>query len=43
MIVTAGVDTHTDVDVAAALNQAGRVLATSSFQRARGKTSAPIR
>jgi transposase len=31
MIVTVGVDTHTDVHVAAVLDQAGKLLATSSF------------
>jgi len=31
VIVTVGVDTHTDVHVAAVLDQAGRLLATSSF------------
>ena len=30
-IVTVGVDTHTDVHVAAVLDQAGRLLATASF------------
>jgi transposase len=31
MIVTVGVDTHTDVHVAAVLDQAGRLLGTASF------------
>jgi hypothetical protein len=31
MIVTAGVDTHTDVHVAAVLDQAGRLLGTKAF------------
>jgi hypothetical protein len=31
MIVTVGVDTHTDVHVAAVLDQAGRLLGTGSF------------
>ena len=31
MIVTVGVDTHTDVHVAAVLDQAGRLLATEAF------------
>jgi transposase len=31
MIVTIGVDTHTDVHVAAVLDQAGRLLATELF------------
>ena len=30
-IVTAGVDTHTDVHVAAVLDQAGRLLGTEAF------------
>jgi hypothetical protein len=31
MIVTVGVDTHTDVHMAAVLDQAGRLLGTGSF------------
>jgi transposase len=31
MIVTVGVDTHTDVHVAAVLDQAGQLLATEAF------------
>ena len=30
-VVTVGVDTHTDVHVAAVLDQAGRLLGTASF------------